>query len=110
MEKIAFTKHHRFRLTRKRDGAGDSGSMLQSIKLCRDKDGNIEYDEDDIPKVDIENNCIRIGCAVKCGSFYARSYEAQDWWMTTPVTEFVKHGEDFVEFKTGNSYYTLKAF
>ena len=51
-----------------------------------------------------------LGCCMQVGSPYARSYSAQDWWMTTPVTEIVSRTVDndgtiTVVFKTKNSTY-----
>jgi hypothetical protein len=51
-----------------------------------------------------------VGCCMQVGSFYARSYSAQDWWMTTPVTEIVSRialpdSSLVVIFKTKNSTY-----
>jgi len=62
---------------------GDSGTMSEVIPIK--KVGGKEYlDHSNIfygsPIVD---HCIRVG------SFVARSYSGQDWWMTTPVTEII---------------------
>ena len=71
-------------------------------------------------QVDLENNKFtgfvkeraepEVGCCMQVGSHYSRSYEAQDWWMTTPVTEIVSRdveedGTVTVVFKTKNSTY-----
>lgn len=52
----------------------------------------------------------RIGVVMQVGSPYGRSYSAQDYWTTTPVTEIVKEwiddtGRKNVKFKTKNSTY-----
>lgn len=92
----------RYTLIRDRDGAGDSGPMLNAI--WHDDEGNVQS----------EPNVLEVGKHVQCGSPYARSYSAQDWWLTTPVSEIIKQGEEddikFVVFKTGNSLYKLEIF
>jgi hypothetical protein len=46
---------------------------------------------------------------------FARTYSAQDWWQTSPITEITKEyvsddGLWTVEFKTKNSSYVWKEF
>lgn len=84
-------------LKRERDGAGDSGRMLNAINP-------------NTAQVEATGEII-VGCCVQCGSPFAGTYSKQDWWLTTPVTEILKVNEDAteVEFKTGNSIYTIKA-
>ena len=61
-----------FSLVRSRDDKGDSGQMLISIDpQTQEKVG--------------ANGEIWEGCWIRCGSVTARSYEAQDWWMCTPL-------------------------
>lgn len=84
------------------DNAGDSGLLFELIAIGKD------------------DNIIRLrqpvkplkGYSVKVGSHYARSYQAQDWWMTTPITkiisEKIKDGNLVVIFKTQNSTYEWK--
>jgi hypothetical protein len=54
-----------------------------------------------------------VGCSLLVGSVTARSYSAQDYWLTTVVTEIIKEEYDdkghleFVRFKTENSEYIL---
>lgn len=63
-----------------------------------------------------ESGLIEVGKSIKCGSYFARSYSYQDWWMTTPVTAIYDYEEDAVEgtssckVKTGNSVYTCRGF
>lgn len=93
------------RLRRERDGAGDSGAMIQLFRLG--PDGEIESK---IPK-SIEE--VTVGWAVRVGSITARSYSYQDYWTTTPITEIIEQsvtddGDDYIKFRTGNSVYTLE--
>lgn len=87
-----------FSLRRTRDGAGDSGPM--SVALWREGD-NIKSEDLARP---------RVGVCMKVGSPYARSYNSQDWWMTTFITEIIEDQENYVRFKTGNSEYEWKVF
>lgn len=87
-------------LRRERDGAGDSGAMIQLLRLGAD--GQIETK---FPKT-IED--IEPGWAVRVGSIGARTYSSQDYWITTPITEILESTEDSVRFKTGNSVYSLE--
>jgi hypothetical protein len=97
MHEIIKLKRGRYSLRRVRDGMGDSGHMLRAL------------DPKTAEQVG-ENGDIAIGCAVQCGSIYARSYQHQDWWLTTPITEIleISDDKDYVKFKTGNSLYELK--
>lgn len=61
----------------------------------------------------IPNSQPTVGCAMRVGSIYARTYPSQDWWMTTPVTEIVEDwydedGNYNVIFHTRNSRYHWK--
>ena len=89
----------RYSLKRERDGRGDSGPMFRSIDPSTGKKKGEEGE-------------IHMGCAIQCGTFFARSYSAQDWWLTTPVTEILEISDDgnTVKFKTGNSIYIARAF
>lgn len=93
-----------YSLRRTRDGAGDSGPM--STALFYDEGGNNVVTED--------NAMPRVGVAMRVGSLYARSYSAQDWWQTTPITEILEEREtedgEYVRFRTGNSEYEWKSF
>jgi hypothetical protein len=56
-----------------------------------------------------------IGCSILVGSVTARSYSAQDYWLTTVVTEILEEEKDEegkylrVKFKTENSIYELRS-
>ena len=57
----------------------------------------------------------RVGCGVRVGSPYGRTYSMQDWWQTSPVTEILEEsindqGYWTVKFKTRSSVYTWKEF
>lgn len=80
-------------LRRERDGAGDAGPASTIYWI---EDGKIQHENFARPKV---------GCLVEVGSIIARSYAAQDYWRTTPVTEILEESENRVRFKTKNSIY-----
>lgn len=51
----------------------------------------------------------RVGVAMRVGTMFARSYQAQDWWQTTVIKEIVKDTPEEVVFKTlSGSEYTWK--
>ena len=91
-----------YALKRTRDGAGDSGPM--SMAIIPSPDGNHQYKHAARPEV---------GAVMRVGSPYARSYSAQDYWQTTPISEILEEWEEavndyvieYVRFKTGNSEY-----
>lgn len=83
-----------YSLRREHDGAGDSGGM--SLALWLDEQGQIQQEQNARPKVGV---CIRVG------SVYARTYESQDWWQTSFITEILEESENLVRFRTGNSVY-----
>lgn len=83
----------RFYLAREGDNSGDCGGMFDSI---------------DFKTTKYHHGEVRVGCRVKCGSAYARTMQAQDWWMTSLVTEIIETDEknqEWVIFKTSNSTY-----
>jgi hypothetical protein len=91
----------RYSLIRERDGAGDSGPMCQILEL---EEGYNPIPNETYP---------RVGCGVRVGSPYGRSYSSQDWWQTTPVTEILEESVDrggyrIVKFKTKNSVYVWR--
>lgn len=98
MKKVTL-KQGRYSISRERDGRGDAGMMLQSLDPKTGEQVG-------------ENGDIIMGCAIQCGSFFAGTYSSQDWWLTTPVTEFIEISEDksMVKFRTGNSIYIAKSF
>lgn len=85
-------------LRRTRDGVGDDGPM-SDIGRINPETNQPEWKHGERPTV---------GWVVRVGSPYARSYSAQDWWQTTPVTEILENRESYVRFKTGNSEYEWK--
>lgn len=95
-----------YSLSRIGDRAGDSGRMFRAIGPKGKQVG--------------KDGLIKVGCAVQCGTYFARSYENQDWWMTTPVTKILSvktiSGDlpsikvMIVKFKTKNSTYIAKGF
>ena len=92
----------RFSLVRESDGIGDSGVMCEIL----DAESYTPIAGETYPK---------IGCGVRVGSPFGRTYSAQDWWQTTPVTEILEEyindsGYWTVKFKTKNSIYTWKEF
>lgn len=97
-----------FSLRRENDGEGDSGPLLISYRLPKTKK---EWRENSLIKQG-KNGEIHLDCHIQCGSFYARTYNPQDYWMTTRVVEilFVNTKRTEVKFKTQNSIYILKSF
>jgi hypothetical protein len=92
----------RYSLVRDKDGAGDSGPMCQIL----DAESGMPVHNADYPMV---------GFGVRVGSPYGRTYAAQDYWQTTPITEITEEsvnddGYWTVKFKTKNSSYIWKEF
>lgn len=97
-----------YSLRRERDGAGDSGPMLETYKCFkndygfwepfRNEDGSLEKRTGEKPQI---GDCVRVG------SYIARTFAMQDYWTTTPVEEILETTEDSVKFRTTNSIYTL---
>ena len=92
----------RYSLVRDSDGAGDSGPMCQIL----DAESGQPIPDRDYPEV---------GCGVRVGSIYARTYSGQDYWQTTPITEITDewvddNGYKHMRFKTKNSTYVWKEF
>lgn len=50
-----------------------------------------------------------VGCTMKVGSMFARTFQAQDWWRTSPITEILEDTPNRVVFKTRNSTYEWRA-
>ena len=86
-----------YSLYRTRDGAGDSGSLSVALK---NENGEI-VNGGDRP---------RVGYAMQVGSINARSYQFQDYWQTTYITEILEEQEDYGRFRTGNSEYEWRKF
>jgi len=83
-----------YSLRRISDGAGDTGSCSQALKVNDSKDGVI-----------IVSDRPTIGCAMLVGSGTARTYSYQDYWLTTSVEEILEETETYVKFRTRNSIY-----
>ena len=95
-----------YSLRRTRDGAGDSGQMSLAIHLNAGPGDEHVYEDGARPQV---------GAVMRVGSLFARSYSAQDYWQTTPITQIIEErteddGAEYVRFKTGNSEYEWKHF
>ena len=88
-----------YSLRRTRDGAGDSGQYSEALKRAYDGLG-----------IDQGGHRPKIGYAMRVGSYTARTYEAQDYWTTTYVTEILEERDDYVRFRTGNSEYEWEKF
>jgi hypothetical protein len=86
----------RYSLSRE-DGKGDSGPMCDII------------DWESWTTIPGEHRP-RVGCAVRVGSYNARTYAAMDYWTTTPVTEILEESDTYMRFKTRNSVYEWKIF
>jgi hypothetical protein len=82
------------RLRRVSDGAGDEGGLSQAIAWNAD----LTFKE-------VVSRRPTVGCSMYVGSVTARSYQHQDYWLTTIVTEILEETEDYVRFKTENSEY-----
>lgn len=94
MNKLTFKSGNYF-LRKKNDfSCGDSGGELVSI------------DPDTLQPAG-ENGEVKVGCRVRCGSIYARSYQKQDWWMTSTVNKIVKVENGWAIIETNNSVYVV---
>jgi hypothetical protein len=87
----------RYSLRRLSDNAGDSGS-LWVYRIG--KDNKVEQ------QTHKGINNIEIGDVIQVGSVYARSYQSQDWWITTPITKILKRSTHVLWFETrsGSTY------
>lgn len=80
---------------------GDSGAMSLALRF----DNNEVVQDGHLPKV---------GCCMKVGSMTARSFQRQDYWLTTPIEEILEDSVDqetgykVMRFRTRNSYYLWK--
>lgn len=98
-----------YSLRRTRDGAGDSGLMSDAVTPIWDDNGKL------VDKIIEHCAQPKVGAVMVVGSPFARSYSAQDYWQTTPITEILEErteddGVEYVRFKTGNSEYEWKHF
>ena len=92
----------RYSLVREGDLRGDSGPMCEIL----DSESYKPIPGETYP---------RVGCGVRVGSPYGRTYSMQDWWQTSPVTEILEEwidneGYSHVKFKTRSSTYLWKEF
>jgi hypothetical protein len=91
-----------YSLIREDQNVGDSGPMCQIL----DSESYSPIPNETYP---------RVGCGVRVGSYYARTFSAQDYWQTSPVTEILEEwvdekGYSHVKFKTKNSTYVWEEF
>jgi hypothetical protein len=82
------------KLRRLSDGAGDSGGCSDAIAW--NNDGTFK---------EVVSNRPTVGCSMMVGSVTARTYDPQDYWLTTVVTEILEESDEYVKFKTENSIY-----
>lgn len=85
-------------LKRLSDGKGDVGARSEAIAW--NEDGTLK---------EIVSHKPTIGCSMLVGSVTARTYQHQDYWLTTVVSEILEDTGDYVKFKTGNSIYEWTA-
>lgn len=87
-----------YNLRRLSDKAGDSG--FESFAIAWNEDGSFKEIVGDAPV---------LGCSMRVGSHIARTYQHQDYWMTTPIIEILEEKKSdlghYVKFRTKNSYY-----
>jgi hypothetical protein len=74
----------------------DGGARVEAIK----------YDNDGIYEGVVGNKPM-IGCSLLVGSVTARTYQHQDYWLTTEIVEILEENKKEVVFKTKNSKYRL---
>jgi hypothetical protein len=79
-----------YNLQRLSDKRGDHGFMSEAI----------EWNEDGSYKQTL-GSCPVVGCSMRVGNPFGRTYSSQDWWLTTIVTEIIK------EIKTNDTHYVL---
>lgn len=84
----------KYRLSRLADRRGDSGPWIEAF--------------DWTTRQGVEQRALLLGKGVRCGSPYGRTLHAHDWWLCTPITEFLEISDDkkYVKFKTesGSTY------
>lgn len=80
--------------------AGDSGQMSL---LVWEENGEVKYENNASP---------RVGCIIRVGSIFGRSYASQDYWQTSLIEEILDEWKDndkeCIRFKTKNSIYIWK--
>ena len=92
----------RYSLVRDDGVVGDSGPMCQIL----DAESYKPIPGETYP---------RVGCGVRVGSLYGRTFSSQDWWQTSPVLEIIDESVDddghrSVKFRTRSSIYNWKEF
>ena len=102
-----------YSMYRTKDGMGDCGPLSLALIPIRDEKGLFfKYEEK-------YNARPRVGVVMRVGSMMARSFQQQDWWQTTVITEVTDEWQETdedgnvtecVRFKTGNSTYFWKKF
>jgi hypothetical protein len=78
-----------YSLQRLSDGVGEVGRMSEARWL--DGSGAMQVEQDARP---------RVGVSMRVGSLQARSYSAQDWWMTTPIVRILEDEPSRIVFET----------
>lgn len=81
-------------LKRISDGKGDVGGRSEAIAWNPDRTFK-----------EVVGRRPTIGCSMLVGGVTARSYQHQDYWLTTVVTEILEEQDNYVRFKTENSEY-----
>ena len=81
-------------LRRVSDGLSEEGSMSHALKWDKK-----------IDELTIVGDRPTVGCLMRVGSLFARTYSKRDWWLTTEVIEILEETKDYVRFKTKNSEY-----
>ena len=96
----------RYSLYRESDGMGDSGLSWMIF------DHEKTTAEQKYAWVENSAGLVKVGFGIRVGSHYARTFNAQDWWQCSGVTEILEVNEDKTEvrFKTRNSVYVAKSF
>lgn len=90
-----------YSLYRRRDNAGDCGSMSDAYHWPNGQENGAEVIHDSKPFV---------GSILRVGTPFSRSFSDQDWWQTSMITEIIEEWIDAtnaecVRFKTTNSEY-----
>ena len=73
------------KLKRISDGAGDEGELSMAIRW----NDNKTFKE-------VVSDKPTIGCSMYVGAVTARSYQHQDYWLTTEITEIIKDNGDYI--------------
>jgi hypothetical protein len=81
--------------------ADGHGEMKEGGSLCE----AIAWNEDGTFK-EIAGHKPIVGCSMKVGSPFTRTY-GDDWWLTTVVTKIVEETDKYCIFETENSTYKV---